>query len=150
MIVDWNVRGIKSRRLEVKKCAELYDIILLQKTLLKSHDDYELLGFIVLCHDERRHPCGHLRQTYGISFAPDCSSFNTDDRDVQVVSVSDEGMTRDLNTFNFYVSKASAEQDWDFLHHSLGLRTSCIVAGDYNQSPRSVNECKFPSLNEGN
>ena len=133
MISYWNVRGIKFRGFEVNKYAQRHDIILLQEPLLKPHDDYEPPGFIVLRRDERRGTLVAICDRPGLSFSSiDCSNFSTDDRDAQGVSVSDERMTRDPNIFNLYVSKASAEQNWDFLHQIQSSGHICTVAGDYN------------------
>ena len=83
MIGYWNVRGIKSRRFEVEKYAERYDIIILQETLLKPHDDYELPGFVVLRRDERRGTLVAIRDRPGLSFSSiDCSNFSTEDREM--------------------------------------------------------------------
>ena len=82
--------------------------------------------------DERRGTLVAVRDRPGLAVNRSCSSFFTDDIDVQGVAISDESMAGDLNIFNVYVSKASTEQDWDFLHQTQSSGNRCSVAGDFN------------------
>ncbi|KAF0305316.1 Dipeptidyl peptidase 1 [Amphibalanus amphitrite] len=52
--------------------------------------------------------------------------------DVQGIVVSDTRMTGDLHIYNVYVSRATAEGDWGFLHQIESTNGHTVVAGDFN------------------
>ena len=133
MVAHWNVRGIKTRRFDVEKFSERYDVLLLQETLLKPHDIYELPGFSLLRSDERRGILIAVRNRPGLSWRPiDCSAMCSTERDVQGVVVSDTRLTGDLHLYNVYVSRATAESDWEFLQQIESVGGHSVVAGDFN------------------
>ncbi|KAF0307987.1 putative RNA-directed DNA polymerase from transposon X-element [Amphibalanus amphitrite] len=133
MVAHWNVRGIKTRRFDVEKFSERYDVLLLQETLLKPNDIYELPGFDLLRSDARRGTMIAVRNRPGLSWRPvDCLAMCSAEWDVQGIVVSDTRMTGDLHIYNVYVSRATAEGDWGFLHQIESTNGHTVVAGDFN------------------
>ena len=129
----WNVRGLRSRALEVEKFIGRYDVLLLQETRLNENIPFTLPEFDIYRTDLRLGLLTAVRRREGLAARPiDCSRFCDDRKLVSGITVEDSRFDEPVNVFNVYITEASSGDDWDFLSELAGLPGSTVVAGDYN------------------
>ena len=87
----WNVRGARSKLLELDTISERYDVLLLQETLLSTPHFFQLPGFNILRHDYGRGILIAVRDRPGLTWrALDCTDFEPGDYLILGVSVGDD------------------------------------------------------------
>ena len=130
-----NIRGLQGSRYIVEKVGEGFDILLFQETKLADNADFELANYTF--------PQGAIMSGLAVAYRNQCnltlelqdtSDFNTDDRQVQLVKVTDPRLNAPVFLANIYIrcDSATRENDWEFLHDLTMHRPNLLVMGDFN------------------
>ena len=133
IIGHWNVRGLRSRALEVEKFKERYDILLFQESRLKENIPFAIQEFDIFRTDQRLGLLMAVRRREGLAARRpiDCSRFCDEFKLVSGITVEDSRFNAPINVFNVYISDASGEDDWSFLSELAGLPGSMVVAAGW-------------------
>ena len=135
MIAYCNIRGIRGSKVILEKVIGAFDLILLQETKLQDNAQFSLEGWTLdrLLGNSGLAIASRINSSMIVEHL-DGQAFNTRDRKIQLVRVSDPRLPSPLTIANLYMACDSAPnaKDWDFLQDLSYNCSPFLIVGDFN------------------
>ena len=135
-----NIRGIRGSKLILEKITAGYDILLFQETKLKDFSDFEMENFFFPVEGVDSGLAYAVNKNTSVTVdLVDSTLWNTSDRQVQILSITDPSLREPLTAVNIYVrgGTASRSEHWDFLHDLCHNHSNILITGDFNARHQS-------------